>query len=83
MNGDNAIILLHRKKTNEYLDIEIPLRITANELIIALNTVYQLGLDTETLSRCSLCAENPIVLLRGEVALKEFGVRNGTILHVE
>lgn len=63
-------------------DLEVPLDITANDLIIALNSAYNLQMDTENIFNCYLIAENPIAFLRGNKTLREYGIRNGTqIIH--
>ena len=62
------------------VDLEVPLFITANELVIALNTAYGLGIDTSDINNCYLKAENPIALLRGNKTLSEFGIRNGSTI---
>ena len=60
----------------------IPLNITANDLIIALNSAYQLGISTDSIQECFLRCENPIALLRGNRTLETFGVRNGSVLYI-
>ena len=61
-----------------HIDLEIPLEITANELVLALNETNRLGMDTNNIFSCYLVAENPIAFLRGNKTLKEFGIRQGT-----
>ena len=39
---------------------------------------YRLVEDTDDIFNCYLAAENPIVFLRGNKTLKEFGIRNGS-----
>ena len=43
-----AVLYLHRE--NRKIDIDIPLDISANELIIGLNSAYDLGMDISDLS---------------------------------
>ena len=64
-----------------FRSIDIPLNISANELVIALNSASELGIDTSAVKKCYLKSENPIALLRGNKELKEFGLRNGTIIY--
>lgn len=79
---DNKVIVIFRMyKRNIEVDLEIPLDITANELVNALNTAYELGIDTTNVKNCYLKAENPIALLKGNRLLSEYGVRNGTIIN--
>lgn len=81
MSRDKAIIVFNNVKLNTTVDIEIPLDITANELIIGLNVAYDLGIDTSDIKSCYLKAENPIALLRGNKTLAQFGIRNGSIIN--
>ena len=40
-----------------HVDLEIPLEITANDLVLALNEAYGLEMDTENIFSCYLVAE--------------------------
>lgn len=80
MNRDVAIIVFNVVKRQFSVDLEIPLNITANELVVALNTAFELGIDTTNIKNCYLKAENPIALLRGNKTLSEYGVRNGSVI---
>lgn len=79
--NEKAIVIFNIVNRNFQVDLEIPLNITANELVIALNTAYELGIDTTDVKNCYLKAENPIALLKGNRLLSEFGVRNGTVIY--
>lgn len=81
MNNDTAIVIFKIIKRNYMVDLEIPLNISANELVIALNTAYELEIDTSNVKNCYLKSENPIALLKGNKTLAEFGIRNGTIIY--
>lgn len=81
MDKETAIIILNIKKRNVCVDVEVPLSISANELVIALNSGYDLGIDTTNIKNCYLKAENPIVLLKGNRTLAEFGIRNGSVIN--
>jgi len=81
MNNDTAIVILNITKRNFTVDLEVPLYISANELVIALNAAYELGIDTSDIKNCYLKAENPIVLLKGNKTLAEFGLRNGSVIN--
>lgn len=86
MDKDTAIVLLKIIKKNRAVickDIEIPLHITANDLIFGLNAAYHLGLQTEDMKECYLRTEYPIALLRGSKKLFEYGVRDGTNILIE
>ena len=80
MNSDTAIVIFNIIKRNFTVDLEIPLNISANELVNALNTAYELGIDTSDIKNCYLQAENPITLLKGSKTLEEFGIRNGSVI---
>lgn len=81
MDREKAIIIFKMSKRNQEVDLEVPLNITANELVIALNTAYALDIDVSDIKNCYLKAENPIALLRGNKTLEEYGIRNGTVIN--
>lgn len=78
---NKAVVIFRILKRKQEHDLEIPLDISANELFVALNTAYELGIDTGDIKKCYLQAERPIALLKGNKSLAEFGVRNGTIIY--
>lgn len=61
-------------------DIEVPVFISANDLVIALNSIYELGIDTSNIANCFLKSENPIALLKGNRTLEEFGLHHGSFI---
>lgn len=81
MKNETAIVILNLHRRGFTVDIEVPLDITANDLVVALNSAYHLGIDTTNVKNCYLKAENPIALLRGNKTLAEFGIRNGSVIH--
>lgn len=81
MNKETAIIVFNITKKNFTVDLEVPLDISANDLVNALNTAYELGIDTSDIKNCYLKAENPITLLKGNKTLAEFGLRNGSVIN--
>lgn len=81
MDKETAIVILNIIKRNFTVDLEVPLDISANDLVNALNTAYELGIDTSDIKNCYLKAENPIALLKGNKTLAEFGLRNGSIIN--
>lgn len=81
MNKDNVMVVFCIVNKGIRKDLDVPLNITANELVIALNSAYELGIDTSSIKNRYLKAENPIALLKGNKTLAEFGVRNGTVIY--
>lgn len=81
MNNEKAIVILNIQKRKFTTDLELPLDITANDLVLALNSAYDLGIDTSDIQNCYLKSENPIALLKGDKTLFEFGLRNGSIIN--
>lgn len=75
---NTIIMVFERFKTKECFDIEVPIDITANELLYGLNQGLNLGLNLEESSQCYLCTENPIALLKGNVTLADFNLHDGT-----
>lgn len=81
MRNGVAIVEFEAKEKAICVDLEIPLDITANELVFALNKAYELGIDTTNIKNCYLKAEKPIALLKGNKTLEEYGIRNGSIIY--
>lgn len=81
MEKDKAVVIFNITKKDFSVDLEIPLFITANELVIALNSAYDLKIDVSDIKNCYLKAERPIALLRGNKTLAEYGIRNGSIIN--
>lgn len=80
-NKETAIVVFKIGRAGFEADLEIPLDISANELVGALNSAYELGIDVSDIKNCYLKSENPIALLKGNKTLTEFGVRNGTTIN--
>jgi uncharacterized ubiquitin-like protein YukD len=79
---NKAIVRLYIHNRNKKVDIEVPLDITANDLVIALNKAYNLGINTENMMEVYLKSENPIALLKGNRTLEDFKIRNGSIINI-
>lgn len=77
-----AIVILRLHKKQFQTDLEVPLDITANDLIIALNSAYELNIDVEDIRNCYLKMENPIALLHGNKMLGDYGMRDGSVINV-
>ena len=81
MEKETAIIIFNIIKRNFTADLEVPLDISANDLVNAMNSAYDLGIDTSDIKNCYLKMENPISLLKGNKTLVDFGMRNGSIIN--
>jgi uncharacterized ubiquitin-like protein YukD len=79
---DRVTIILRIKAKNLETDIDIPLDITAFELLTSINIAYALGIDTTDASKCYLRAESPSALLRGSKTLREYGIRDGSEINI-
>ena len=77
---NKAVVTLRILKRGEEHDLEVPLDISANDLVIGLNSAYQLGINTSDMKQCYLKSERPIALLKGNKSLSEYGIMNGSIL---
>lgn len=75
---DRVTIIFDNQETGYKTDLEVPLSITANDLILALNNTYKLNMDTDNIFHCYLVSENPISFLRGNKLLADFGIHTGT-----
>jgi uncharacterized ubiquitin-like protein YukD len=78
---NKAIVIFKIHKRNFETDLEVPLDISANDLVAALNSAYDLNIDVSDVKNCYLKIENPIALLKGNKLLSEYGVRNGTVIN--
>lgn len=74
----NAVILFWDMKTDTRVDLEVPLSITADEFVHAMNQTYHLGMDSD--NSAYLQMEHPIALLKGDETLEKLGMRMGSIV---
>lgn len=81
MDKDTIVVRFQNLRSKKEVDLDIPLAISANELVIALNEAYSLGIDVSDTKKCFLQAENPIALLKGNKTIEEFGLRNGSVIY--
>lgn len=79
--GKTIVMVLYIHKQNKKIDIQVPLDITANELVEALNDGFNLGINTNDIRQCYLKTENPIALLKGNKTIEEFKLRDGTVIN--
>ena len=79
---ERAVVVLRIHDREFEADLDIPLDISANELLMGINEAYGLGIDISNTANCYLRTENPIALLRGSKTLFEYGVHNGTIINI-
>ncbi|MCR5772080.1 MAG: EsaB/YukD family protein [Butyrivibrio sp.] len=80
---EKIIVIFKNTLTDEQVDLEFPINLSATELINGLNKGFNLGIDMDNPSRCFLRSKNPTALIRGEVTLEEIGLRNGTIIYFD
>lgn len=78
---NTIVIIFNNNLGRTSTDLEVPLDITANDLVIALNKAYNLGIDITNQKHCYLKAENPFVLLRGGKKLSDYGLHDGSIIN--
>lgn len=81
MAQDKAIITVNLIKQGIKHDLEVPLDISANELCEALFHHY-LPEYEEDIEQFYLRSERPIALLRGGKTLREYGMRDGSIINI-
>ena len=78
----SAVIVVRLIRKKQEHDVEVPLDITANDLLKALNRAFNLGISENDTDSMFLRAESPIAFLKGNHMLSEYGVRNGTIINI-
>lgn len=79
---DKIVAVIYIHKSGKKFDVEIPLDITAKDLVVALNQAFNLGIDVGSITECYLKTENPIALLKGNTKLKDYKLRNGTVINI-
>lgn len=77
-----AVVILKIRKRNVIKDIEVPLDITANELVIGLNAAYDLGINTDDIRSCYIKMEDPIALMHGNKLLKDYGMHDCSVINI-
>lgn len=77
---DSAIVEFRNENSGFHEEIEVPLSITADDLICALCSAYELPMDQENVRNRYLCTQNPIAFLHGTRTLAEYGIRNGSAI---
>lgn len=75
---ESIVVILNLVKSGKSYDIEIPLDISARELVVGLNSAFKLNINVEDIKNCYLKVENPTMLLRGNMILRDSGIRNGS-----
>ncbi len=76
-----VVVIFKDAKKNISVDIEVPVDISARELLRALDQAYGLGIDVDDITKCHLQMENPIFLFRGNKLLADGGIRDGSIIY--
>lgn len=79
--SETAVIIFIDSSKKINMDIEVPLDITANDFVIALNKALKLGINTNRIQDCYLKSKNPIALLKGNKTLKDFGLYTGSVVY--
>ncbi len=81
MSQNNVIITINLVKEGIKRDLDVPLDISANDLCEALFERY-IPLAQNDMNSYYLKAEKPIALLRGERTLRDYGIRDGSIINI-
>ena len=81
MLSTHAIITVKLINKNESYDLEVPLDISAGELCGALYEMYSSQIQSN-MQQFFLRAERPIALLRGQRSLRDYGIRDGSIINL-
>lgn len=74
----NHKVVVVQMMTGKTVDIEIPVDISAANLISALYEALKLPEECQDFIRC----ENPIAMLHGDVPVSHFGIRDGSVLYI-
>ena len=82
MDNDRIVVVLNIPRINKSFDIDIPIDITINELIIGLNEALYMGMNSEQIAQSYIKCENPIALLKGNKTIEECGLWNGSVINL-
>ena len=77
---DSAIVTVFMGDSLKCTDLELPLDITANDLIIAFSTLFSKPIKREQIFNYCIRSDAPKALLMGENLLKDYGIRDGSKL---
>ena len=80
METKKAIIVFEISERKESFVLVIPFDISANYLVIAFKYEFKLVIYVSNINKCYLSSEHPIALIRGDKSLKEFGIRDGSLI---
>lgn len=80
---ERAVVIVKRKLDGSAKDLDIPLDITLHELIVSLNVIFGITTDQRKMGLSHLSVENPIALMKGNRLLKEYGLHDGSIIHIK
>ena len=78
---NSAVIVVNLLKRGQSFDLEVPLDISANELCYAISQMFfpdQQG----KINQFYLKTERPVALLRGERTLREYDIRDGSVINI-
>lgn len=74
----NTIIVIVHTGTGHLIDLEIPVDITADELISSLHLALHLPGERPKYIR----SENPVALICGRTKVEHFGLRNASTIYI-
>ena len=77
---DMIIVEFQNLMTGEKRDLQIPLHMTADHLVEALNKTYTLNIPIDDETQRYLQAENPVAFLKGDIELQDFGLHDGSVI---
>lgn len=76
--AEKVIVQFDNLMRNESVDLEIPLEITADEFVHAIDSAMKLRINFSDPSQSYLSCENPTILIKGDKTLEELGLRDGS-----
>lgn len=77
---DKIVVEVYIPQKSIHEDIEIPVNISANELIVALHSIYDLKINESNIFKYYLKTDNPKRLLRGNKTMQQYGLHDGTVI---
>ena len=80
---DFCMVEFHDRQTGRSSDLQLPMNLSGNDLVVALANAYHLPINTNNPEELYLRAEDPIMLIEGDTTLEQLGMSNGTRIYFD
>ena len=78
-----CMVEFHDTQTGRSSDLQLPMNLSGNDLVVALATAYKLPINVNNPEELYLRTEDPISLIEGDATLEQLGLSNGTRIYFD